>query len=136
MNTKILLIALIKHEDKILFRKKPQGSPPYKETWYMFGAELDSDASDWKSQLLASIKAQTGINIIIEKTLGWDTEAKPDSAGENTFYIYLDCQCGYIDGQLKPQLGIEKLAWIPISELNNYDIVPPSIKLLTRQGYL
>ena len=134
MNTKILLIALIKHEDKILFRKKPQGSPPYKETWYMFGADLNG--LDWQSLLIDSIKAQTGINITIEKTLGWDTEAKPDSAEENTFYIYLDCQCGYIDGELKPQPGIEKLAWIPISELKKYDIVPPSIKLLTRQGYL
>lgn len=134
MKTRILAIALIKNNDKILFRKKPQGSPPYRETWYMFGVDLNSP--DWQTLLASSVKSQTGINITVEKTLGWDTEIKPDAAGEQTFYVYVDCLCGYKDGELKPGPGIEKLAWVPVNELKNYDIVPPSIKLLTRQGYL
>lgn len=136
MKTKILIISLIKNGDTILFRKKPKGSPPYKETWYLFGAEIKNGESDWQNLLIEWVKNQTGITITIEKKLGWDTETKADELGEQTFYIYLDCECKYQSGKLVPTTGIEKLEWIPITELKNYDIVPPSIKLLTRQGYL
>lgn len=135
MNIKILIIALIKNGDAILFRKKPQGSPPYKETWYMFGTEL-KEVHSWQAQIVEAIKNQTGIKITITKTLSWDTEIKPDETGTETGYIYLDCECKYVSGDLTLSTGIEKLEWVPITELKNYDIVPPSIKLLTKQGYL
>ncbi len=37
MKTKILNIAVIENNGKVLMRKKPDGSLPYKETWYLFG---------------------------------------------------------------------------------------------------
>ena len=40
MKTKVLNIAVIEYEGKILMRKKPDGSLPYKETWYAFGGEV------------------------------------------------------------------------------------------------
>ena len=79
---------------------------------------------------------QTGINIAVTNTLSWDTEIKPDESGRQTFYIYLDCECKFVSGDLVPGPGIEKLEWIPIADLKNFDIVPPSVKLLNRQGYL
>ena len=100
----------------------------------MFGVDLNSP--NWQTSLASSVKDQTGIHITIEKTLGWDTEVKPDETGKDAFYVYVDCLCNYKDGELKPGPGIEKLAWIPINELKQYDIVPPALKLLTTQGYL
>ena len=43
MKTKILSIGIIKNGNTILLRKKPDGSAPYKETWYLFGGEVDED---------------------------------------------------------------------------------------------
>ncbi len=136
MPIKILVIALIKNHGSILFRKKPDNSPPYKETWYMFGAEISGDNPDWKTVLLSAVKAQTGIDIAVTNILSWDTEIKPDESGRQTFYVYLDCECEFVSGNPTPGPKIEKLEWIPIMELKNYDIVPPSVKLLKKQGYL
>lgn len=39
----------MKKDDAILMRKKPDGSPPYKETWYIFGAGATSDVAPDKA---------------------------------------------------------------------------------------
>lgn len=41
MVIKVLNIGVIQKEDTILMRKKPDGSLPYKETWYIFGCIIE-----------------------------------------------------------------------------------------------
>lgn len=127
METKTLIIAVIKKDDSILMRKKPDGSLPYEETWYLFGAESD---------LEEAVKAQTGIDISVGEQFDEDSEVKADHDGVVKQFIYKDVMCEYISGELVPGEGIEKLKWIPIAELKNYDIVPPSVKLFKKLGYL
>lgn len=43
MQTKVLIVGVVKNNGAILMRKKPDGSPPYKEAWYIFGAEATAD---------------------------------------------------------------------------------------------
>ena len=134
MKTKILVIGIVKNGEKVLMRKKPAGSGPYKETWYLFGAELKGPNPE--VSLKEVLKSQAGIEVKPTERLVWDTETKPDEKGEIAFYIYLDYMCEYISGELKAGEGIEKLEWVPIESLSNYDIVPPSLKLFERIGYL
>ncbi len=136
MKTTILVIGVITNGDTVLLRKKPDGSPPYKETWYLFGGEINAESQNPEAVLKQTLKAQAGIEVIPVKQLSWDTETKPDHAGVPTFYIYLDYLCEYQSGNLVPGAGIEKLEWIPISELANYDLVPPSRALFSELGYL
>ena len=107
MKTKILVIGIVKKGNKILMRKKPDSSPPYKETWYIFGGELASNKTPGKI-IKETLKKQTGINIKMIKSLGWDTEIKKDLDGETKFFIYLDTMCKYVNGKLKLSKGIEK----------------------------
>ncbi|HSX02332.1 MAG TPA: hypothetical protein VLI05_03380 [Candidatus Saccharimonadia bacterium] len=48
MPIKVSIIAIIfsQRRDAILLRKKPAGAPPYRQSWYLPGAELDPDKSD------------------------------------------------------------------------------------------
>lgn len=137
MKTKILNIAVIEHDGKILMRKKPNGSLPYKKTWYLFGGEVAEGKSP-ENATKEIVNLQAGINIKLRQNLGWDTEIKNDLDGELKQFIYLDSMYDYVDGDL--QIGenqnIEKLEWIPIEELNKYDTVPPSIILFKKLGYL
>jgi NUDIX domain len=134
MKTTVLVIGVVKKGDTVLLRKKPDGSPPYKETWYLFGAEINAENPEKALQEI--LKKQTGISVNTSTRLGWDTETKPDHEGKLTFYIYLDYLCEYISGELVPGQGIEKLEWVHISKLPDYDLVPPSKKLFKRIGYL
>ena len=136
MKTTILVIGIVKNGDRVLLRKKPDGSPPYKETWYLFGGELNADNQNPDEVLISTLKKQTGVDIKTTERLGWDTETKPDHDGNMTFYIYLDYLCEYVSGDLVPAEGIEKLEWVPIEQLSSYDLVPPSRKLFKKIGYL
>ena len=137
MKTKVLSIAVIEHEGKILMRKKPAGSPPYKETWYSFGGEVISGKSP-EDAAGEMVKQQTGIDIRLRENLSWDTEIKNDLDGDLKQFIYLDSLYDYVDGELVigDNENIEKLEWIPIENLDEYDIVPPSVILFKKLGYL
>jgi 8-oxo-dGTP pyrophosphatase MutT (NUDIX family) len=136
MNTQTLVIGVIKKGNSVLLRKKPDGAGPYKENWYLFGGTLGSDNLNPDSVLKDAVLVQTGISIKVIEHLSWDTEIKPDHSRITTFFIYLDCLCEYVEGELTPGEGIEKLEWVPIEKLREYDLVPPSVKLFRKLGYL
>jgi 8-oxo-dGTP pyrophosphatase MutT (NUDIX family) len=136
MNTQILAIGVIKKENTVLLRKKPDGAGPYKENWYLFGGMVNGENPDPAAALINMVKAQTSITIAVTERLSWDTEIKPDHSGITTFFIYLDSLCKYVEGDLVPGEGIEKLEWVPIEKLKDYDLVPPSVKLFKKLGYL
>jgi hypothetical protein len=132
MKTTVLAVCHVKKGNTFLFRKKPDGSLPYKETWYGFGAPLDGDNRNPETAIASVVKQLTGIEVGIVEQLWWDVETKPDNDGMETFFIYLHTVAEYVSGDLTPAAGIEKLEWIDASELPNYDIVPPSRAFLKR----
>ena len=136
MQTRVLIIAVIENKNgEILLRKKPDGSPPYKETWYVFGADL-VPGSDIEQTLNKHVQEQTGITIRITNQVGWDTEVKHDLDSIEKQFVYLDVVCEYVTGELQLSDGIEKLEWVPKARLAEYDNVPPSVKLFKKLGYM
>ena len=70
MKTTILVIGIVKNGDRVLLRKKPDGSPPYKETWYLFGGELNADNKNPDEVLISTLKKQAGVDIKTTERLG------------------------------------------------------------------
>ncbi|HSX30687.1 MAG TPA: NUDIX domain-containing protein [Candidatus Saccharimonadales bacterium] len=136
METKVLIIAVVENgKDEVLLRKKPDGSLPYKETWYLFGATLVPGEAP-ADALRAHLLKQTGVKARMVEALGWDTEVKADLDGITKQFVYLDMRCSYISGALQPAPDIERLEWVPRAKLTEYDLVPPSRVLFKKLGYL
>ncbi len=135
MQIKVLIVGVVKNGDSVLMRKKPAGSPPYDETWYIFGAELHP-GNDPKEAIINQIKSQSGVDCKVLENYSWDTEIKHDLDGIEKQFVYLDLICEYTGGELIAGEGIEKVVWVPIKELGNYDIVPPSKVLFKKLGWL
>lgn len=136
METKVLIVAIIRNDKgEILLRKKPDGSPPYKETWYIFGAELVA-GQPIEATLQAHIRQQTGLEISVEQRIGWNTEVKADLDGVTKQFVYLDVICHDLGGTLTPAPGIERLEWVATERLHEYDNVPPSVILFKKLGWL
>jgi 8-oxo-dGTP pyrophosphatase MutT (NUDIX family) len=135
MQIKVLIIAIIKKDNSVLMRKKPDGSPPYRQTWYLFGAQATPDTSPDEA-LKKHVKNQAGIDIRIDKKFSWDTEVKQDLDGVEKFFVYLDVLCEYTAGEPTLTPGIEKLEWVEIDRLKDYDIVPPSVEVFKKLGYI
>lgn len=135
METKVLIIGIVKHDNAILMRKKPDGSLPYKETWYIFGAEGVAGENP-ETTLINHIIKTTGVTVAVSERLSWDSEVKKDLDGIEKLFFYLDTLCEYVSGELEITEGIEKLEWVPIKKLTEYDIVPPSRILFKKLGYI
>ncbi len=136
MQTKVLIVAVVKNiEGEILLRKKPDGSPPYKETWYIFGAELIPGVELQKT-LADHIHKQAGIRVENFQQISWDTEVKKDLDNIIKQFVYLDVLCDYAEGDLTLSEGVERLEWVPTDKLKQYDNVPPSVELFKKLGFI
>lgn len=135
MDTKVLVVGVVIKDNKVLLRKKPDGSPPYTQSWYLFGGELTPEVSPEEAIQLI-VKQQAGVDICLTEEFSWDTEVKADHDGNTKLFIYLDAVCEYIGGELKTGDGIERLEWAEVNQLDTYDHVPPSIKVFKKLGYL
>jgi nucleoside triphosphatase len=135
MQTKVLIVGVVKKDSAILMRKKPEGSPPYRETWYIFGAEASSDI-DPDQAIINEVRTKSGITVSVVNKISWDTEVKHDLDGIEKFFVYLDVECEYESGDIVVGEGIEKIEWVKPESLGNYDIVPPSKILFQKLGYM
>lgn len=135
MQTKVLIVAVVKKDGAVLMRKKPDGSPPYKETWYIFGAEVSYDV-DPDQVIVDEVRAKSGVNVKVASRISWDTEVKYDLDGVEKFFVYLDVECEYESGDIVIAEGIEKIEWVKLDDLSSYDLVPPSRVLFEKLGYL
>jgi len=135
MELKVLVIAVIRKGDAVLLRKKPEGSPPYKETWYLFGSDF-VPGKDVGETIQAHISSLVGVTIQCTSQFSWDSEVKQDIDGVTKQFIYLDVLCEYISGEIVVPAGAEKVEWVPVARLAEYDNVPPSVALFKKLGYL
>jgi len=135
MSTKELIIAVVDNGDAILMRKKPEGSAPYAETWYLFGCERMAKQDDPKT-VKEYLKKEIGIEVDVDSQLiPFANETKQDHDGITKLFIYINLLCHYVSGTPKVPKGAEKVEWIPKDKLADYDLVPPSVKLLKSMGY-
>lgn len=135
MQTKVLIVGIVKKDGAILMRKKPAGSPPYKETWYIFGVEATSGI-DPNQAIIDEVREKSGIEVSVRNKVSWDTEIKNDLDGVEKFFVYLDVECEYVGGDIVVGEGIEKIEWVMPKDLTSYDIVPPSRVLFEKLGYI
>lgn len=133
---KELIIAVIEKDDSVLMRKKPEGSLPYNETWYLFGCEPIAN-QDNPTTLKNYLKSELGIDVDVSNELiPPDFEVKQDHDGIEKNFIYINLRCRYLNGTPKIPKGAERVEWIPKDRLSEYDVVPPSVKLFNKLGWL
>ncbi|MEK9158153.1 MAG: hypothetical protein AAB638_03160, partial [Patescibacteria group bacterium] len=86
---KELIIAIIENDDAILMRKKPEGSEPYKETWYLFGCEPISH-QDNPTTLKNYLKTEFGVDVeVSNEQVSFANEIKVDHDGVEKFFTYI-----------------------------------------------
>lgn len=135
MELKVLIVTVIRKGDAVLLRKKPEGSPPYKETWYLFSCDFIPGEYIGET-IQAHMSSLVGVTTNLNSQFSWDTEIKQDTDGMTKQFIYLDVLCDYVSGEVKVPTGLEKVEWVPIADLAQYDNVPPSVALFKKLGYL
>ena len=135
MQDKQVIVAIIENGSKILLRKKPNGSPPYKETWYLLGTEAVV-GEDINKTITNYLKNEVGIEVELVREIGKDEEIKQDHDGKTKRFIYTDILWKYKNGEPILPMGTEKIEWVEKEKLKSYDLVPPSVALFKKIGYI
>ena len=134
--TKEMIIAVVDKGDAILMRKKPAGSLPYRETWYLFGCERVPSKDD-STTIKEYLKNEIGIVVDVDsRSIPFAQETKADHDGVTKCFIYVNLLCHYVSGTPRLPMGAEKIEWIPKNMLSGYDLVPPSVRLLKTLGMI
>lgn len=131
MQTVLMAIAIIKDNDKILLRRTDPARNPYPEPWALFGGRLEGEG-DVTTLLNKELKDRWNFEVSITENLWWDDDVKADHDGETKRFIYLDCLCAIASGEPQPKNNSEELKWVAIDELDNYELNPPTQKVLSR----
>ncbi len=123
------------HGDAILMRLKKPNSP-YKETWYLFGCD-PVDGQDDHLTLQKYMKDEWGVEIdVTDKQIEPGYETKIDSDGIEKDFIYKYFLCRFLGGKFFISGDVLAIDWKSKEYLSKNDIVPPSVELFTRLGYI
>ncbi|HEU5121914.1 MAG TPA: NUDIX domain-containing protein [Candidatus Saccharimonadales bacterium] len=135
MKTVLMAVAVIKKDDQILIRKFDPAKNPYREPWGLFGGRLEGDG-DVTEALNRELQERWNMTVSIDKRVGWDQEQKVDHDDEEKRFIYLDALCNLEAGNPQSTNPNEELKWVGVTDLHNYELNPPSAKLLKELGFI
>ena len=135
MQTVLMAVAIIKHEDKILIRKMDPTKNPYSQPWALFGGRLDGNGNV-EDVMNIELSTRWNMKVAITERLWWDEEQKVDNDGEEKRFIYLDVLCRIVSGEARSVNPHEELLWVNIFDLGRYELNPPTEKVLKKLGYV
>ena len=129
-------VAVVKSGDKVLLRKMDPERSPYKQLWALFGGRIEDSEGAIIDSLNQELSLRWNFTVSILERLWWDEETKTDQDSEEKRFVYLDTICEIKTGEPRPINEKEILEWVQISDLESYDLNPPTTILLKRLGYL
>lgn len=128
MKTRIIVSAVVRKGDQLLFGRKSPDIGPYPNTWHLLGGGTN-DGEDLEEALKREILEEAGIKIKNIKKIFEQEDDEPNKNGELTHYIFHIFSVDYDSGELKANDDIVSLRWISEAELKTIPLARPSIKL-------
>jgi ADP-ribose pyrophosphatase YjhB (NUDIX family) len=135
MKTVLMVVAVVKAQDKVLIRKMDPAKSPYKELWALFGGRIEGEGST-QELLNKELLSRWDFEVRISEKLWWDEEIKIDHDGEEKRFVYIDAICEIETGEPTAINKNETLEWVVPRELSSYDLNPPTRTLLQRLDYI
>jgi len=133
--TRVIVCAIIEKNNSLLFGRKKEKMGPYPNAWHLLGGGVH-DGESLNDAIKREIKEESGIEVEITKSLGFDEDSEPSKNGETTHYIFLAFLAKYVSGEIKADDDIKRLAWIEKEELAKIELTKPSLRLFKEIGYL
>src|SRR3954453_23364104 len=89
MKHRLVVVALIEREGKILLGRKAPGRGPYPGTWHLPGGGVDLSTETCEEALRREVREETGLEVGETEPVAWDTDVQEDRAGEDTYFVFL-----------------------------------------------
>ena len=117
MNYRVVVSAVIKKGDCVLFGRKPPGVGPFPDTWHLPGGGVELGEETCEEAIKREVLEETGLCVKNLEKLEWETGIEKNKHGEETYYIFLVFYAEYESGELTPMADLEKLEWVEINKI-------------------
>ncbi|MBI4091637.1 MAG: NUDIX hydrolase [Candidatus Levybacteria bacterium] len=134
MKTKVVVIAIVESNGKILMGQKKKNVGPYPNAWRLPGGGVE-EGETLEEAITREVKEETGLKVVSLERIGFDEDNEPDNHGEMTHYVFLAYRAK-TTGEPKISEELVILKWIGKSELKKIRNVRPGLKLFKELGYL
>ena len=134
MKTRIVVVALIEKDGKILMGNKAKDVGPYPNTWRLPGGGVEEGES-LEEAMKREIKEETTLETVSLKKIAVQEDNEPNKDGEMTHYTFHQFRVKVI-GTEETTEEFPDLIWVPKAELNNVSLSRPSITLFKKLGYM
>lgn len=135
MNSRIIVSAIIEHNGKFLFGKKPKDVVPYPNTWHLLGGGVNLEKETLIDAIKREVKEEAKIEITNVTPISFDEEDGINKHNEEVHYIFHVYKADYKSGDIKPGDDIEELRWFTKEEIKIIPLTPPSIKLFKKINF-
>lgn len=132
MKTRVVAVAIIEKDGKILMGNKAKDVGPYPNTWRLPGGGVE-DGESLEKALIREVKEETGLEVTNLEEVGLQEDDEPNKHGERTHYTFHIFRAE-VAGKENPTDEFPELRWIDKSELKDMPLARPSIQYFKQIG--
>ncbi|OGH10116.1 MAG: hypothetical protein A2152_01780 [Candidatus Levybacteria bacterium RBG_16_35_6] len=132
MKTRVVVVAVIENDGKILLGKKAKGVGPYPDAWQIPGGGANLEEESLTDALKREIREEVGIEIDNIRPVGFDEDTTYNKLNQLVHYVFLQFYAQSKSDKVTPGDDIEYLEWVEKSNLENYNLCKPLKKLFKR----
>lgn len=136
MKFRIVVAAIIKKGNKLLFGRKRKDVGPYPNTYILIGGGVNLEMETIEAAIKREIKEETNITVKNIKKLTFDEDYEPNKNKEITHHVFLIYSAEYKSGKPTPGDDVDQLFWIEKKDFKKYTFSRPTIKLFSNLGWL
>ena len=136
MNSRVVVVAVIEKDGKILLGRKPKDKGPYPNTWHLLGGGVHLDEETLEDAVKREVKEETGLTIASLQRTQFDEDYEPNKHGELTHYVWFVFRVTPTSLEATASDDLEKLKWFSKKDLRKIELNRPTIKLFKEIGLL
>ncbi len=135
MKTRLIVSAVIKKDDSVLFVKKPENIGPYPNTWHIPGGGVEENET-LEDAIKREIKEETNLEVTNLKPLMFLDDVEPDKHGEQTHYVFLIYTANWQSGTTRSGDDITQFEWIQVDKIKEIAVPRPSVEVFKQLSYI
>lgn len=134
MKTRLVVVAIIEKDGKILMGNKAKDVGPYPNTWRLPGGGVEEGES-LEEAMRREIKEETNLDVASLDKINLDEDEEPDKNGEMTHYTFHTFRVE-TNGKEKISDEFPELIWVDKTKLRDVPLARPTIKYFKEKGWM
>ncbi len=134
MKTRLVVVAIVERDGKILMGNKVKDMGPYPNTWRLPGGGVEEGES-LEDAVKREVREETGLEVTNLEKVALQEDDEPNKHNEMTHYTFHIFRAE-TTGEEKPSYEFPELMWVDKLKLKEVPLARPSMEYFKHIGLL